>query len=191
MGLAVALVDLHHGVAGLLGPGLHNGDHIQTARLAQGLPEVTRAGVGVLELAEVVAETGLEAGLAQEGREHADNRRALGVRDAVEDLINLVGVLSLDLDGVRGLEAVKSQAALLLARDELLPNLPLGKEVVNGQPADPGGETLVQPQVGPPLHGHIVAEPLVGLLRVRVCAGGARVSGGTSVCGLVCVFVYG
>lgn len=36
--------------------------------------------------------------------------------------------------------------------------------MVDGEPADPGGEALVQPQLAPPVHGDEVAEPLMGQL---------------------------
>jgi hypothetical protein len=39
-----------------------------------------------------------------------------------------------------------------------------GIEMVNGEPSDPGSETLVEPQLTPPIHGDEVAEPLVSKL---------------------------
>jgi hypothetical protein len=36
-----------------------------------------------------------------------------------------------------------------------------GIQVVNGEPSDPSGKTLVEPELAPPVHGDKVAEPLV------------------------------
>lgn len=36
--------------------------------------------------------------------------------------------------------------------------------MIDGEPTDPGGEALVQPQLAPPVHGDEVAEPLMGQL---------------------------
>lgn len=44
---------------------------------------------------------------------------------------------------------------------KLTPHLPLGMEVVNCKPTNPSGETLVQPQLIPPIHSDQVAEPLM------------------------------
>ncbi len=48
--------------------------------------------------------------------------------------------------------------------DELVPDPVLGVEHVRGEVLHEAGEALVEPEVGPPLHGHQVAEPLVGRL---------------------------
>jgi hypothetical protein len=34
--------------------------------------------------------------------------------------------------------------------------------MINGEPSDPGRETLVQPELVPPVHGDKVTEPLMG-----------------------------
>ena len=39
-----------------------------------------------------------------------------------------------------------------------------GVQVVNGEPTNPGGETLVEPELTPPVHGDKVAKPLVSKL---------------------------
>jgi hypothetical protein len=48
--------------------------------------------------------------------------------------------------------------------DELVPDPVLRVEYVRGEVLHEAGEALVEPEVGPPLHGHQVAEPLVGRL---------------------------
>ena len=37
-------------------------------------------------------------------------------------------------------------------------------EVINGEPSDPSGKALVEPELAPPVHGDEVAEPLVSKL---------------------------
>jgi len=56
------------------------------------------------------------------------------------------------------------EAVILLRDEELSPDVPLGEEVVDGEPSDPGGKALVEPEVGPPLHRHEVAKPLMSEL---------------------------
>src|SRR5688572_25906211 len=45
-----------------------------------------------------------------------------------------------------------------------VPSVPLGEEVIDGQGTNPGGKSLVEPEVIPPLHGDQVTEPLVSNL---------------------------
>ena len=56
------------------------------------------------------------------------------------------------------------QRAALHVGDELLPHAPARVELVADARLHPRGEALVEPQVVPPVHGHQVAEPLVGEL---------------------------
>ena len=37
-------------------------------------------------------------------------------------------------------------------------------QMINSKPSYPGGETLVEPQLTPPVHGDQVAKPLMGQL---------------------------
>ena len=61
-------------------------------------------------------------------------------------------------------ERVELQRAALHVGDELLPHAPARVELVADARLHPRGEALVEPQVVPPVHGHQVAEPLVGEL---------------------------
>jgi hypothetical protein len=39
-----------------------------------------------------------------------------------------------------------------------------GIQVINGEPSNPRGETFVEPELTPPVHGNKVTEPLVSKL---------------------------
>ena len=63
--------------------------------------------------------------------------------------------LTSDLYGMGVGEGVQAQCAGVLATEEVGPDVELWVGVVNTQVLYPGGETFVQPQVGPPLHGYL------------------------------------
>ena len=50
------------------------------------------------------------------------------------------------------------------AGHKLVPDVVLGVQRVCGEVLHEAGTALVEPEVGPPLHGHQVPEPLVGRL---------------------------
>ena len=45
-------------------------------------------------------------------------------------------------------------------RQELGPDVPMWEQMVHTQELNPGGITLLEPKVGPPLQGNQVAKPL-------------------------------
>mmetsp|Transcript_27182 Transcript_27182/g.54265 ORF Transcript_27182/g.54265 Transcript_27182/m.54265 type:complete len:230 (+) Transcript_27182:1481-2170(+) len=92
---------------------------------------------------------------------HPDDVRSLAVADGVEDLLDLLGVLDWDLDGVAGAEGVEPQGGLAVVNSVLLPHLPGGEHGVRGHILRPGREPLVEPEVVPPLHRDKVSKPLV------------------------------
>ena len=59
------------------------------------------------------------------------------------------------LDGVRVGEGVQTESTGVLSAEEVGPYLKLRVGVVYTQVLDPGGKTLIEPEVGPPLHGHL------------------------------------
>jgi hypothetical protein len=95
---------------------------------------------------------------------HANDRASLEVTDVIEDLVDLEGVLDGYLDGVRGSETVELEGHLHRIRDKLSPDIPLWVEMVDGVPSYPCCETLVEPELVPPVHGDQVAEPLMSKL---------------------------
>jgi hypothetical protein len=93
--------------------------------------------------------------------EHAENGRALLVRQHVEHGLGLFRATDGKLDGAGTRQAVHAHR-LAAARAEAHPPLPLGPEVVDAHQLHERGEGLVEPDAVPPLHGHEVAEPHVG-----------------------------
>jgi hypothetical protein len=65
----------------------------------------------------------------------------------VEDLVDLLRPTDRNVDRVAVSDRVQGECVVQGFRAELTPGLPLWIEVVNGQPADPGGEPLVQPKL--------------------------------------------
>ena len=55
---------------------------------------------------------------------------------------------------------IQHHGALRVVHDELIHHLPAGIGVVGADELHERRESLVQPQVAPPFHGHQVAEPL-------------------------------
>ena len=60
------------------------------------------------------------------------------------------------LDGVRVGEGIQTQSTGILMAQEVGPDLKLWVGVVYTQVLDPSGKTLIEPEVGPPLHGHLI-----------------------------------
>mmetsp|Transcript_24042 Transcript_24042/g.34928 ORF Transcript_24042/g.34928 Transcript_24042/m.34928 type:complete len:332 (+) Transcript_24042:123-1118(+) len=96
--------------------------------------------------------------------QHAHHAGPLAVADGVKHLLHLRSMVNRHLDRVRSPEGIQPEGCAQVVVDELLPHLPLREEGVRGVGLGPGGEPLVEPEVVPPLHGHQVAEPLVGQL---------------------------
>mmetsp|Transcript_19389 Transcript_19389/g.33318 ORF Transcript_19389/g.33318 Transcript_19389/m.33318 type:complete len:382 (-) Transcript_19389:31-1176(-) len=65
---------------------------------------------------------------------------------------------------MRVLEAVQGKGTAQVPTDELLPDVPLGEDVLDGQERRPCREAFVEPEVRPPFHCDKVAEPLMGKL---------------------------
>ena len=64
--------------------------------------------------------------------EHADHARALAIADGVKDLFHLMRVADWDLDWVAGAQRVKAQGCCKVAGHKLLPELPLGVQLIRG-----------------------------------------------------------
>jgi hypothetical protein len=145
------------GVSGLRDPLVHDGLHGAASEVA---PQVGAACVGAAELLHVGPQAVAELGLAQVGFEHAQHSAAFAVRDGVEELRGLRGRRDLLVDGVRGGKGVRGEGAVG-AGLEVDPHFQVGPQRVDGLVGDPFREGFVEPQVVPPLHGDVVAEPLV------------------------------
>eukprot|EP00967_Tisochrysis_lutea_P008728 scaffold10421_cov31-Tisochrysis_lutea.AAC.3 len=65
------------------------------------------------------------------------------------------------LDGVGGAHGIELKGLALHVGNELLPHGPLGMKPSTYASLHPGCETLIEPQVIPPLHGHKITKPLV------------------------------
>ena len=159
--LVLTLLNADNRETKLLDPGAHNGVNIDTGSLAQGVPESLSLGVSISVALEVEGNT-LEEGLDAKVRgQHANHRAPLEVADLVENLIDIESVANLDLDGVRSADRVEEESLVHALVDELRPHLPVRVEVVGRKPTSPGSETLVKPELIPPVHSNKVTEPLV------------------------------
>src|SRR5690606_13364881 len=94
-------------------------------------------------------------------RKHANGGATLQIADAIKDLVDVKGIADRDMDGVTGPDTVQLEGSLHALVDELGPNIPIGVEMVDSVPADPGSKALVHPQLIPPVHSDEVTEPLV------------------------------
>src|SRR6266550_2894323 len=80
--------------------------------------------------------------LAEVALDHAENRRALRVRDGVEALRRFLGALRLDRDRVRGRERVQVEGAGVIG-EEVAPVAPFEVERGRRLLPDEGGERFV------------------------------------------------
>lgn len=178
-GVAGVLRDSHNGETDFLGPDVHDLLHGLATGVSQGGPQITGLGVSVGVLLDVVAHTLDEDILTHVLGDHAQNGGSLGVGDGIKDLVDLVGTLHGHLNRVTAAQRIQGQGALQGVDDIRLPDLPLGEEAVARVPGHPGGETLVEPEAIPEVHGDQVTEPLVGQL-VLDGLGNTLLAGGTA-----------
>ena len=123
--------------------------------------QVVERRVRVRVAVQVVVDAFEELAAPHVGHELLQDGRALGVGDAVEVHVGVVEVVDRRHDRVRGAQLVLVERPALLARAECGPRvLPFGR-FGGGERGGELGERLVEPQVVPPLHRHIVAEPHV------------------------------
>jgi hypothetical protein len=133
---------------------------VVTGAPAHGGHEIGGRGVLVGVRREVDGEAAAERFGADPALEHAQDRRALLVGDAVEG----VGDVALALDRLADLArgdagvGVETDASLL---ERLVEGVPLGVHLLGDADLDPRRERLVQPDVIPPGGGDEVAEPLM------------------------------
>mmetsp|Transcript_24843 Transcript_24843/g.72795 ORF Transcript_24843/g.72795 Transcript_24843/m.72795 type:complete len:212 (+) Transcript_24843:1407-2042(+) len=179
--MACALLLVHEGqhwVPRLAGPGLHQGADRPPRRFFEGCPEIRRSGILVLVAAEIDLKALEEHWTRQEGLEHADDRSSLGVRDHIEDIVDLIRVVHLHFHGMGRLEGIQRLGHVEhLLEDH--PHIPLRVDLIQRNELHEPSEALVEPEIRPPVHGHEVAEPLVRQL-VADCSsnGHAPVCGG-------------
>ena len=124
------------------------------------LPQVVRDGAAVGMLRQVAAHARAPGVGADVAFQHADDRLALLVGDAVEGLVGGLRGRHVLHHGVRGGERIEAHG-FLAHRDGAEPVVPFRMDVLDRAAFQPGGEALAQPQVVPPPHRHQVAEPLV------------------------------
>lgn len=162
--LVSILGDSDDGVSNLLGPGSHGRLDILSAGLAQSGPEIGGLGISEGVLLQVGANTLNEDILSEVLGDHAKNGGSLSVGYAVENLVDLGHALNGDLNGVRATETVQVKGGSKIVDNVVLPDLPVGVELVHGVPGHPCSETLVQPETLPEVHSDQVTEPLVSKL---------------------------
>jgi hypothetical protein len=95
---------------------------------------------------------------------HANGGAALEVADRIEDLVDIKSIANRNMDRVTGSDTVETESSLHTLVNKLSPNLPVRVQVINSVPTNPGSETLVKPELIPPVHGDKVTEPLVSKL---------------------------
>ena len=99
--------------------------------------------------------------LAEIFSEHTNDARAFGIAHRVEDCADLRGMMHLDFNRVGMLEAVGAQCGAEVGLKELCPDVPFREDVVDRKIFNIRSKAFVEPQMGPPLHGHQITEPLV------------------------------
>ncbi|KAI6756740.1 hypothetical protein HG530_011338 [Fusarium avenaceum] len=95
---------------------------------------------------------------------HANGGATLEVADGVENLVDVESIADRDVDGMTGANTIETESSLHTLVDKLSPDLPVGVQVINSVPADPGSEALVEPELIPPVHSDKVAKPLMSQL---------------------------
>ena len=108
----------------------------------------------IVDALEELLTTHIEHELLQHGS-------ALGIGDAVEVDVRVVQIVDRRDDRVGGAQLVLAQCPALLAGAERGPSVLPFRGFGSGESGRELGEGFVEPQVVPPLHGHVVAEPHV------------------------------
>ena len=108
----------------------------------------------IVDALEELLTTHIEHELLQHGS-------ALGIGDAVEVDVRVVQIVDRRDDRVGGAQLVLAQCPALLAGAECGPSVLPFRGFGSGESGRELGEGFVEPQVVPPLHGHVVAEPHV------------------------------
>lgn len=126
--------------------------------------EVSQCGVLVLVLGEVQLHGLGEGLLTHHEVQLFDQRGTLGVRDTIKDILTLIGVVDLTINGVRGDQLI-GHVSPNLAFVEGHPNVHslylLGIDLPCAKVRNELRKTLIEPQVVPPFHGHQIPEPHV------------------------------
>lgn len=105
----------------------------------------------IVDALEELLTTHIEHELLQHGS-------ALGIGDAVEVDVRVVQIVDRRDDRVGGAQLVLAQCPALLAGAECGPSVLPFRGFGSGESGRELGEGFVEPQVVPPLHGHVVAE---------------------------------
>ena len=142
----------------LLGPVVQ----VVGAGLGQLLDELVQVGVAVLVRLQVRVDALQEHVVTEVLGQLLEDRGALGVRDPVEVVERLAGVLqAVRRDRVGRAALVRLQAPPLADEGEVDPVAAVAGRVLGHPVRHVLRERLVQPHVVPPLHGDHVAEPHV------------------------------
>ena len=73
-----------------------------------------------------------------------------------------------DFNRVGAIQGVEVQRRQALYREELVPDVEVGADVVRGKEGCPGGKAFLQPKLVPPGKRHQIAKPLMSNLRQMI-----------------------
>ena len=81
-------------------------------------------------------------------------------------------------------QSIQAHGTGVLSTEEIGPYLVLWVGVVNTQVLNPGGEALVQPEMSPPLHGHLRSCDIhmIATLHLYTCVSTGQRQGITQMC---------
>ena len=123
--------------------------------------QIGERSVGVRMLVQIVVDALEELLTTHIEHELLQHGSALGIGDAVEVDIRVVQIVDRRDDRVGGAQLILAQCPALLAGAERGPSVLPFRGFGSGKGGRELSERLVKPQVVPPLHGHVIAEPHV------------------------------
>lgn len=150
----LATVDLFHadhGEPDVQDPLVHDPRHVHARSLGNAGPEILGRGVPIQVFLQVDRDSLQELVLPDHGGEHSQDRRSLGVRDRIKDLVDLIGIRARHLDGVRRSDGIEGQGGHQVGRQEFPSDLELGEDPIGDDDLSlQRRERLVQPENVPP-----------------------------------------
>ena len=123
--------------------------------------QIGERSVGVRMLVQIIVDALEELLTTHIEHELLQHGSALGIGDAVEVDVRVVQIVDRRDDRVGGAQLVLAQCPALLAGAERGPSVLPFRGFGSGKGGCELSERLVKPQVVPPLHGHVIAEPHV------------------------------
>ena len=153
----------YQGIARLLQPGLHKASHVPPSCSRQRVPEVLTDGVAVLMLLEIGLQPLGKCFISQPTAKHVHEPASLGIDDGrVKKGVDFIWMPYLHMNGLNAVCRIPMEGLGNAFALEIFQNIPGWLNGINGHIFHHVGKTLIQPEVIPPLHGHQIAEPLMG-----------------------------